>query len=164
MEQKEIHPGPGKGDVLRFLKFTLFSASAGIIQIASFTALFELARFPYWPAYLIALILSVVYNFTVNRRFTFRSVENYAGGMLRVLGYYLAFTPLSTWWGAGLTALGVNEYVVLSGTMLVNFVTEYLFCRFFVYRHSLDTRQARQGAEEALAQPPDGEGPGLAGG
>ena len=48
--------------------------------------------------------------------------------------------------------------------MLVNFVTEYLFCRFFVYRHSLDTRLARQGAEEALAQPPDGEGPGLAGG
>ena len=72
----------------------------------------------------------MVYNFTVNRRFTFRSVENYAGGMLRVLGYYLAFTPLSTWWGAGLTALGVNEYVVLSGTMLVNFVTEYLFCGF----------------------------------
>ncbi len=141
MEHQGIQPSSRKQDVIRFLKFTLFSASAGLIQIAVFTALFELARLPYWPAYLIALTLSVVYNFTVNRRFTFRSVRNYAGGMLRVLGYYLAFTPLSTWWGAELTALGVNEYLVLIGTMIINFVTEYLYCRFFVYRHSLDTRQ-----------------------
>ena len=127
-------------DFLRFIKFTLFSASAGILQIASFTLLFELAHLPYWPAYLIALTLSVVYNFTINRRFTFKSIENYTGGMLKVLGYYLVFTPLSTWWGARLTALGMNEYLVLIGTMLVNFVTEYLFCRFFIYRHSMDTR------------------------
>lgn len=145
MEQKEAHPDPGKGDLLRFLKFTLFSASAGLIQFAVFTALFELARLTYWPAYLIALTLSVVYNFTINRRFTFRSIGNYVGGMIKVLGYYLVFTPLSTWWGAELTNLGVNEYVVLIGTMLINFLTEYLFCRFFVYRRSLDTRQGTRG-------------------
>lgn len=131
-------------DFVRFLKFALFSASAGILQIGSFTLLFELARLPYWPAYLIALLLSVVYNFTVNRRFTFKSIENYAGGMLKVLLYYLAFTPLSTWWGDRLTALGANGYLVLIGTMLVNFVTEYLFCRFFIYRHSMDTRTAAE--------------------
>ena len=141
MEKRESQPVSRRQDILRFLKFTLFSASAGLIQIISFTALFELAHLPYWPAYLIALALSVVYNFTINRRFTFRSVQNYTSGMLKVLGYYLVFTPLSTWWGAGLTGLGVNEYLVLIGTMLVNFITEYLFCRFFVYRHSLDTRE-----------------------
>lgn len=135
-----------KGDFIRFIKFALFSASAGIIQVLSFTLLFELAHLPYWPAYLIALVLSVIYNFTINRRFTFRSVDNYASGMLKVLVYYLFFTPLSTWWGAELTALGVNEYIVLIGTMLINFITEYLFCRFFVYRHSLDTRQSANNA------------------
>jgi putative flippase GtrA len=146
MEKKDVQAKAQKGDFIRFLKFTLFSASAGLIQVASFTLLFELAHFSYWPAYLIALILSVVYNFTINRRFTFKSADNYASGMLKVLGYYLVFTPLSTWWGAALTALGMNEYIVLIGTMLINFITEYLFCRLFVFRHSLDTRHAEKGA------------------
>jgi len=126
-------------DILQFFKFTLFSASAGIIQAASFTLMNEIARFPYWPAYLIALILSVLYNFTINRKFTFRSAANYPLAMLKVLGYYLVFTPLSTWWGDRLTGIGWNDYLVLGGTMLVNFVTEYLFCRFVVYRHSINS-------------------------
>ncbi len=146
MQKKAAQTKAQKGDFVRFLKFALFSASAGLIQIANFTLLLELAHLSYWPAYLIALILSVVYNFTINRRFTFKSADNYASGMLKVLGYYLVFTPLSTWWGAALTALGVNEYIVLIGTMLINFITEYLFCRLFVYRNSLDTRQAGKGA------------------
>ena len=146
MDRKPVQAKAQKGDFIRFLKFTLFSASAGLIQVVSFTLLFELAHLSYWPAYLIALILSVIYNFTINRRYTFRSVDNYARGMLKVLVYYLIFTPLSTWWGARLTTLGVNEYIVLIGTMLINFITEYLFCRFFVYRHSLDTRQSAKDA------------------
>ena len=146
MQRKAVQAKAQKGDFIRFIKFALFSASAGLIQVASFTLLFELAHLSYWPSYLIALILSVVYNFTINRRFTFKSADNYAGGMLKVLGYYLVFTPLSTWWGAALTAFGMNEYIVLIGTMLINFITEYLFCRFFVYRHSLDTRHAEKGA------------------
>lgn len=129
-----------KGDLIRFLKFTLFSASAGIIQVLSFTLLFELAHLPYWPSYLIALVLSVLYNFTLNRRFTFKSSDSFSKGMVLVLCYYLVFTPLSTWGGDSLVKLGINEYVVLIGTMLVNFVTEYLFCRLFVFRGSLDTR------------------------
>lgn len=136
-------------DILRFVKFALFSASAGIIQLLSFTLLFELAGLSYWPSYLIALTLSVVYNFTLNRRFTFKSAENYTLAMLKVAGYYLVFTPLSTLWGDALTRGGVNEYVVLVGTMIVNFVTEYLFCRFFVYRRSLDTLGDKQAGTEA---------------
>jgi putative flippase GtrA len=126
-------------NALQFIKFTLFSASAGIIQAVSFTLLFELARLPYWPAYLIALVLSVVYNFTINRRLTFRSVTNYPLAMLKVLGYYAVFTPLSTWWGDRLTGIGWNDYLVLAGTMLINFITEFLFCRFVVYHNSINS-------------------------
>jgi len=120
------------------IKFTLFSASAGIIQIATFTLLSELLRLPYWPAYLAALVLSVLYNFTVNRRYTFQSAANVPAAMLKVGLFYCVFTPLSTWWGNALTALGWNEYLVLGGTMVINFVTEFLFCRLVVYRGQLD--------------------------
>ncbi len=139
-------------DFIRFVKFALFSATAGIIQIASFTLLFELAHLPYWPAYLIALVLSVVYNFTINRKFTFKSATNYPKAMLKVFGYYLIFTPLSTWWGDALTGIGWNEYLVLGGTMLSNFATEFLFCRFVVYRHSVNSAVHAQ-PDEIESQP-----------
>ncbi|MBN2557922.1 MAG: GtrA family protein [Clostridia bacterium] len=125
--------------VVQFLKFTMFSVSAGVIQAISFTLLNEFTGFPYWPSYLIALILSVVYNFTVNRRFTFKSACNVPLAMIQVLGYYAVFTPLSTWWGDALTNAGLNEYIVLAGTMLTNFVTEFLFTRFVVFRKSINT-------------------------
>jgi len=141
-EQGLVTRSSKKQDIWRFIKFTLFSASAGIVQLSSFTLLNEIAHFSYWPAYLIALVLSVVYNFTVNRRFTFRSVTNYPKAMLKVLGYYLVFTPLSTWWGDKLTGIGWNDYLVLAGTMLINFLTEFLFCRFVVYRTSINSRDA----------------------
>ena len=148
-----MHSQPPLGDsrgqgIWRFFKFALFSASAGIIQFLSFFLLFEFAGLPYWPGYLIALTLSVVYNFTLNRRFTFKSAENYGIAMLKVAGYYLVFTPLSTLWGEALTRGGINEYIVLIGTMITNFVTEYLFCRFFVYRRSLDTLLAKEAEEQ----------------
>lgn len=137
----------GKRQILeQSIKFVLFSASAGIIQIVSFTILNEVADLPYWPGYLVALILSVLYNFTVNRRFTFKSANNVPMAMLMVAGYYVVFTPMSTWWGDALTGIGWNEYVVLIGTMLVNFVTEFLFWRFVVFGKSINTNSlARKG-------------------
>jgi len=128
-------------NTVQFIKFALFSISAGVIQFGSFTLLHELGRFTYWPAYLIALVLSVVYNFTINRQFTFKSAANYPKAMLKVFGYYCVFTPLSTWWGDRLTAIGWNDYIVLGGTMLINFITEFLFCRFVVYRKSINTNK-----------------------
>ena len=133
-----------KQNFLQFIKFTLFSASAGIIQFGSFTLLNELAGLPYWPCYLFALTLSVVYNFTVNRRFTFKSAANIPLAMMKVFGYYFVFTPLSTWWGYELTNIGWNEYIVLAGTMIINFVTEFLFTRFVVYRNSINTNDLGQ--------------------
>lgn len=132
-----------KKELLRTVKFILFSISAGVIQIVSCALLNEVFHMTYWIAYLISLCLSVLWNFTLNRKFTFQSAANVPVAMLKVAGFYVVFTPLSTWWSAALTepSYGImwNEYVVLAGTMIINFVTEYLFQRFVVFGKSLDT-------------------------
>ena len=128
-----------KRELIRSVKFTLFSISAGLIQIGSFTLLNELLHLDYWVSYLIALVLSVVWNFTLNRRYTFQSANNVPIAMLKVAGYYLVFTPLSTWAGGALTEFGWNEYLVLALSMGTNFVTEYLYDRFIVFGKSIDT-------------------------
>lgn len=130
-----------KKEILRSIKFVLFSISAGLIQIISFTLMEELLHLQHWVSYLVALVLSVLWNFTLNRKFTFCSANNVPVAMLKVAGFYLVFTPLSTWWTAVLTgaSVGWNEYLVLILTMLVNFVTEYLYDRFVVFGKSIDT-------------------------
>ena len=129
-----------KSNLLQTLKFTLFSISAGVIQVLSFTLINELLHWPYWPAYLISLVLSILWNFTLNRRFTFQSAANVPIAMAKVFGFYLVFTPLSTYLGALAEGSGVNEYVVLATTMIANFITEFLFCKFIVYRNQENTR------------------------
>lgn len=129
-----------KKELWRVVKFTLFSISAGAIQMGSFALLNELSGWPYWPCYLISLTLSVLWNFTLNRKFTFQSAANVPVAMLKTLGYYLVFTPLSTLLGHFLaTDLAWNEYIVEFLMMLLNFVTEFLFQRFFVFGNSIDT-------------------------
>ena len=133
-----------KKELMRTLKFTLFSISAGVIQAVSFTLLNELLHLPYWVSYLVALVLSVVWNFTLNRKYTFQSANNVPVAMMKVALFYLVFTPLSTWWTDALTMrCGWNEYLVLGLTMLTNFVTEYLYQRFVVFGKSLDTAQKK---------------------
>lgn len=130
-----------KKELLRTLKFVGFSISAGVIQVLSFTLMEELLHWDHWVAYLISLTLSVLWNFTLNRKFTFQSAGNVPIAMLQVALFYVVFTPLSTWWTAVLTGEGFlwNEYLVLALTMVVNFSTEYLFQRFVVFRKTLDT-------------------------
>ena len=129
----------GKKELLRAVKFTLFSISAGIIQVASFTLMNELLHLDYWLSYLTALVLSVLWNFTLNRKITFHSASNIPIAMLKVACYYAVFTPLSTWGGSQLELLGWNEYLVLALSMLSNFVTEFLYQRYFVFGKSIDT-------------------------
>lgn len=133
--------GDKKKELLRTVKFVLFSISAGVIQVVSFTLLEELMQLPHWLSYLVSLVLSVLWNFTLNRKFTFCSANNVPVAMLQVAVFYLVFTPLSTWWTAVLTGpqMGWNEYLVLAGTMIINFVTEYLYDRFVVFGKSIDT-------------------------
>ncbi len=128
-----------KKELIRSVKFTLFSISAGVIQFVSFTLLEEFTSLSYWPCYLISLVLSVVYNFTVNRKFTFHSAANVPLAMFKVFLYYLVFTPLSTIGGNYLAeVLKWNHYVVEILSMILNFVTEFLFTRFVVYGKQVD--------------------------
>ncbi len=127
-------------ELMRTIKFTLFSLSAGLIQIISDVICNEVIQLDSWWSYLIALILSVLWNFTLNRKFTFQSASNIPKAMALVALFYLVFAPLSTWWTKVLVqGQGWNEYVVLILTMTVNLVTEYLYQRFVVFRDSLDT-------------------------
>jgi len=140
-----------KKELIRTLKFVGFSISAGVIEILTFTLLNEFAHLPYWPCYLIALVLSVIWNFTLNRKFTFQSANNVPVAMAKVLGYYCVFTPLSTLLGNYLAeTAGWNEYLVTILNMVLNFITEYLFDRFVVFRGSIDTndRARKQAGEE----------------
>ena len=139
-----------KTELIRSLKFLLFSISAGAIEAGSFTLLTELTPLPYWPRYLIALVLSVIWNFTLNRRFTFRAANNVPIAMLKVAAYYAVFTPLTTWLGHYLTGTaGWNDYLATALNMVLNFVTEYLFDTFVVFRGSIDTKDlAKKEAEK----------------
>lgn len=138
------------------IKFVLFSISAGVIETVSYFLLNEFTHIDklinlgsvfgnkYGLTYFIALILSVLWNFTLNRKFTFKSVANVPIAMLKVFGYYLVFTPVSIWWTVKLTNLHINEYLVLLGTMAVNLATEFLFDRFVVYRNNIYTNEEGQ--------------------
>ena len=142
-----------KHELWQAAKFTLFSISAGIIQIGTYTLFYEVFHWAPWLAYLVSLILSVLWNFTFNRKYTFRSDADLTRSMLLVALFYVVFTPLSTWWTAALTGENpftgaaaseqplVNNYVVQIGTMLINFVTEFLYQKFVVYRGKIDTNE-----------------------
>ena len=157
---------------IQMLKFLGFSLSAGLIQIASFELLQLLSKYAfkvsedqnYWFCYLISLTLSVLWNFTFNRKFTFKSATNVPVAMLKVFGYYLVFTPLSLWWGAAMESVGVNDTIVLLFTMVINFVTEYLFDSFVVFRDSntkktpeKSSEKQNEHAEAATNDEPDNE-------
>jgi putative flippase GtrA len=147
-----------KKEIIRTLKFVGFSISAGVIEIVSFTLLNEFAGLPYWPCYLIALVLSVIWNFTLNRKFTFQSANNVPVAMAKVFAYYCVFTPVSTILGNYLAeTLGWNEYLVTALNMIANFVTEYLFDRFVVFRDSIDTNERARKREQNAERPAAGQ-------
>ncbi len=124
------------------VKFVLFSASAGVIQIGSFALFNELTGWPYWPSYLLSLPLSILWNFTLNRKFTFKSAAKVPAAMAKVVAYYCVFTPVTTLLGNWLVeGMGWNEYLVTALNMLLNLSTEYLYQRYVVYRNQVDNRE-----------------------
>lgn len=129
-------------DIIQTIKFTLFSLSAGIIQLGSFALLNDVVKLGWWPSYLISLILSVVWNFTLNRNFTFKSASNVPVAMAKVFGYYCVFTPLTTILGNYLTGtLGWNDYLVTILNMILNLITEFLFQKYVVFTDVLENKQ-----------------------
>lgn len=124
------------------IKFTLFSISAGIIQALSFALLHDVLHLEsYWMSHIPSLVLSVIWNFTFNRRYTFRSDCNVPKAMMKVALYYLVFTPASAWWGTAMSNAGIHDWLVEAFNMIVNFVTEFLFQKFVVYRGTIDTNE-----------------------
>ena len=129
-------------EILRMMKFVLFSISAGIIEMGVFALLNEFTPWNYWPCYLTALALSVLWNFTLNRKFTFQSANNVPVAMLKVAAFYCVFTPVTTVLGNYLAeTLLWNEYLVTALNMALNLATEYWYDRFFVYRGTMDTNR-----------------------
>lgn len=128
-----------KSSFLQLVKFGLFSVSAGIMQLGSFAIFNEACKFNYWLSYVISLVLSIIWNFTLNRRFTFKSAANIPVAMTKVFLFYLVFTPVSTYLGDLADKAGINEYIILIITMLSNFVLEFLFCKLFVYKNQENT-------------------------
>ena len=126
-------------NLFQSLKFIMFSISAGLIQILSFALFNDVIKMGWWPSYLISLILSVLWNFTLNRNFTFKSASNVTVAMLKVFVYYLIFTPLSTLFGNYLTGtLHFNDYLVTGLNMAINLITEFLYQKYYVFKDSLD--------------------------
>lgn len=153
--QNEEKQSNKKTELVRSFKYLLFTMSAGAIQFLSNTLLEEVVHLAHWPSYLIALVLSVIWNFTLNRRYTFKSANNVPIAMLKVAAYYLVFTPLSTWLDAWLTgACGWPWYFATITIMLLNLATEFPFQRFVVFRDSLDTNDLAE-KEKAEAQAAD---------
>ena len=152
-ENKDIEKKESRTkEFFRALKFLLISISAGVIQIGTFTLFNEVLHWNYWVGYLLSLLLSIVWNFTINRKYTFKSANNIKIAMLLVIAFYVVFTPLSTWLGELAENAGVNEYIVLAVTMVLNFVLEFLYTRYVVYRNSCDTavkKEKKDKKEEA---------------
>ncbi|MGI6248920.1 MAG: GtrA family protein [Acutalibacteraceae bacterium] len=146
--QKGVVPTK-KQNFIQGIKFVVFSISAGVIQAGTLTLLNEFTSSPPWLSYLSGLVLSVLYNFTLNRRFTFKSAANVPVAMLKVAAYYAVFTPLSTLGVKYFAPEGAPKpvtYIVSAAAMLTNLVTEFLFYRFVVYRNSMYTNKS--GKEE----------------
>ena len=134
-------------EFIRFVKFLFISISAGLVQIGSFTLFNEAFGWSYWVSYLPSLLLSILWNFTINRKYTFKSANNVKIAMLLVLAFYAVFTPVSTILG-DLAEKHINEYIVLGITMVLNFVLEFLFTRYVVYRNSCDTAVNKKKGEQ----------------
>ena len=130
-----------KESVVRFFKFLVFSLGAGIIQIGSFAILYDVLHFDYWLSYLPSLVLSVLFNFTVNKSYTFKSADNVPKCMLLVFLFYCVFTPVTTVGGTALEVSGWDGNIVMALTMVLNFVLEFLYCRYVVYRNTIDTKK-----------------------
>ncbi len=138
-----------KKEVARVIKFTLFSISAGAIELILFSLLYYLTKWPYWPCYLIALVASVLWNFTLNRQFTFQSANNVPIAMMKVAAFYAVFTPLSTIGGNYLTeTVGWPGLLVTILNMACNFILEFLYDRFFVFGKTIDTNKRAQAKRE----------------
>lgn len=164
-----LKPKKKHTELFRTIKYFIIAASAGLVQVIStwiFNNTILIGDEKYHTCYLLGLILSVIWNFTFNRRYTFKSANNVPVAMFKVFLYYLVFTPLSDWWVDALvmadfwptilrdTTLGETTMVaviVQVGTVLFNGITEFLYQRFFVFGKTIDTNDVAKKNQEKEA-------------
>lgn len=142
-----------KQKILQVVKFAIFSCGAGIIQTVVYTLCTELifknSDSLEWLSYTIALVCSVLFNFTLNRKYTFKSASNVPKAMLLVGLFYCAFAPYSIWLTNYLNVnQGWNEYLVLFIVMIQNLTFEFLWDRFVVFRKSINTQPQSKKKED----------------
>lgn len=131
-----------KKELFRSLKFLLISISAGVIDTLSYTLCNEVFHLAPEICQVISVVLSVIWNFTLNRKYTFQSASNVPVAMLKVAVFYLVFTPASAWGTKYLVGTCLwNEYLVKAMFMVLNLVLEFFYQRFYVFRNSLDTNE-----------------------
>ena len=153
-EKKTLTKEEKRIELWRSIKFLLFSISAGVIEFGSFSLLtlipYLALKENYWIPATISLVLSVLWNFTFNRKFTFQSANNIPIAMLKTLGYYLVFAPISIWLAQMylIDQLGWNEFLVKATVMVINFITEFLYQRFIVFGKTLDTNDIAKKKKE----------------
>lgn len=142
-------------EAMRAIKFAMFSVSAGIIEAVLYIMLDHFTPWPYWPCYLIALVASVIWNFTLNRQYTFQSANNVPIAMMKVAAFYAVFTPVSTIAGNYLAETRGWPGILVTGlNMACNFILEFLYDRFIVFGKTIDTnaRAKRKEAEDRAAE------------
>ena len=127
-----------KKNLWQMLKYAIFSVSAGLIQTGSFILLYNVIfrekTALYDLSYIVSLVLSILWNFTLNRKYTFQAVVNVPVAMLKVAAFYLVFTPVSTWLGQIAVDAGWNGNLVQILTMFANFVLEFAYFKFVVFK------------------------------
>ena len=135
----------------RFIKFVIFSISAGLIELGSFALLDSFTELKEWICYIISVVLSVIWNFTFNRKFTFKSATNVTKAMIKVAFFYVVFIPLTALLEKYLTeTLLWDGLVATLINMVLNFILEFFYQRYFVFGKSVDTLSDKKNEEEQI--------------
>lgn len=148
--------------VMQFIKYALCAASAGIIQIVLFSILqavipsngktihfivedMDLVTF---IATTVALCASILWNFTFNRKFTFKDAGNVPKAMILAFLFYVPFYPFQTWYVHTIKSLLVEAIgtdgagIIAEGTvMIINFALEFMWQKFVVFRKPKDKQE-----------------------
>lgn len=148
--------------VLQFIKYALCAASAGIIQLALFSILqavipqsgktirfivedMDLVTF---ISTTVALCASILWNFTFNRKFTFKDAGNVPKAMLLAFLFYVPFYPFQTWYVHTIKSLLLGPLstqasgIIAEGSvMVINFVLEFMWQKFVVFRKRKEKKE-----------------------
>ncbi|MDO5025763.1 MAG: GtrA family protein [Trueperella sp.] len=118
---------------LQAVKFTLLSGTAAVVEAGSYALFLALDLMPVSWAQAISVALSVLWNFTLNRKFTFKSTGNVPFAMLLVSLFYVAYIPISSVLAGLMDDAGMHPAVIKIIWLLINFVGEFIWWKYVVF-------------------------------